>query len=76
MADTNQPDTNRITPRDVEPDSKKSGGGVAPDRSTGHDRGVRREPVVEEADGGDIGGVAGGGIDRGVSGLGGDANPR
>ena len=71
MADTKQPDTNRITPRDVEPDSKKSGGGTQSERSTGHDRGIRPDPVVEEADGGDIGGVAGGSIDRNVSGLGG-----
>ena len=76
MADTNQPDTNRITPRDVEPDSKKSGGGAQPNRSTGHDRGLRREPEVEEADGGDIGGVAGGSVDGNVSGLGGDRNRR
>jgi hypothetical protein len=76
MADTKQPDTNRITPRDVEPDSKTSGGATHSDRSTGHDRGLRRDPVVEEADGGDIGGVAGGGIDSNVSGLGGDKNRR
>lgn len=71
-----QPDGNRVTPRDVEPDSKSSGGAADRDRSTGHDRGLRREPSVEEADGGDLGGVAGGSIDGNVSGLGGDANRR
>jgi hypothetical protein len=74
MAEPKQPDTNRITPRDVEPDSKKPGGDTRPDRSTSHDRGLRRDTVVEEADGGDIGGVAGGSIDGNVSGLGGDRN--
>jgi hypothetical protein len=75
MADHKQPDTNRITPRDVEPDRKQSGGGSAR-RPTGDDRGLRREPVVEEADGGDISGVAGGSVDSHVSGLGGDKNRR
>ena len=76
MADTNELNTNRITPRDVEPDSKKPGGSTRPDRSTGHDRGLRKEPVVEDADGGDTRGVAGGSIDGNVSGLGGDPHRR
>lgn len=79
MADKNKNEeltSNRITPRDVEPDSRKSGGGASSGSSTTHDRGLRRDPAVEEADGGDIAGVAGGGIDDHVSGLGGDKNRR
>jgi hypothetical protein len=66
-------DTNRIAPRSVDPEHRDKVGGDA-DQATSDDRGpsVRREPVVVEADGGDISGVAGGGIDRKVSGLGGD----
>jgi hypothetical protein len=66
---------NRVTPRKVEPDRKKSDSSGG-DRSTTHDRGLRRDPEVVDADGGDIAGVAGGGIDDGVSGLGGDKNRR
>ncbi len=78
MADTNDDTlgTNRITPRHVEPDSKESGGGADRERATGHERTIRREPAVQEADGGDISGVAGGSLDGNVSGLGGDKNRR
>jgi hypothetical protein len=76
MADHNQPDTHKITPRDVEPDSNTPAGAARRERSVGTDRGLRRDPVVEEADGGDTSGVAGGGIDGNVSGLGGDPNRR
>ena len=80
MADDNTKDddptnTNRITPRDVEPDSRKSGGGQD-NPSTGQGRSARRDPLVEEAGGGDISGVAGGGVDDHISGLGGDKNRR
>jgi hypothetical protein len=68
--------THRITPRDVEPDSRTSGGGAADNRSTAHDRTLRRDPQVEEAPGGDIAGVAGGSVDDHISGLGGDKNRR
>ena len=77
MADTkdqNDPnDTNRIAPRSVDPEHRDKVGGDA-DQATSDDRGrsIRREPIVVEADGGDISGVAGGGIDRKVSGLGGN----
>jgi hypothetical protein len=77
MADTKDPqepnDTNRIAPRSVEAEHRDKVGGDS-DPATTDDRGrsVRREPVVVEADGGDISGVAGGGIDSKVSGLGGD----
>ena len=77
MADTNQPETHRITPRDVEPDSNTPEGAARRERSVGEDRGRRRDdPEVVEADGGDIAGIAGGGIDDKVSGLGGDKNRR
>ena len=72
--DQNDPtDTNRIAPRSVDPEHRDKVGGDAEPSTTG-DRGrsVRREPVVVEADGGDIAGVAGGGIDSKVSGLGGE----
>lgn len=78
MADHNELDTNRITPRDVEPDSNTPGGRLRRERDTAGDRGrtLRPEPEVVEADGGDIAGIAGGGIDDSVSGLGGDKNRR
>lgn len=68
MANPNQDNpnsTHRITPEHVEPEKRDSVGHPG-DRSTGHDRGLRREPDVEEADGGDIAGVAGGSVDRKV----------
>ena len=75
MADTKNPndDANRVAPRTVDPEHRDKIGGDA-DQSTSDDRGrsIRREPVVVEADGGDIAGVAGGGIDSKVSGLGGN----
>ena len=78
MADTkdrkDQDDHTRIAPRSVDPEHRdKVGGDTDPSSSAG---GRRREPEVVEADGGDIGGVAGGGIDSKVSGLGGDKNRR
>ena len=76
MAEHNAPDTHRITPREVEPDSDTPAGAARRERDVTHDRGLRRDPIVEEADGGDIGGVAGGSIDGNVSGLGGDKNRR
>ncbi len=77
MADTNdrtdQDDTNRIAPRGVDPEHRdKVGGDTNPSTSDDSGRSRRRDPVVVEADGGDIAGVAGGGIDSKVSGLGGD----
>jgi hypothetical protein len=79
MADTtdrkDQDDTTRIAPRSVDPEHRDKVGGDT-DPSTSSARGRRREPEVVEADGGDIGGVAGGGIDSKVSGLGGDKNRR
>ena len=75
MADTKDQnnDANRVAPRTVDPEHRDKIGGDA-DQSTSDDRGrsIRREPVVVEADGGDIAGVAGGGIDSKVSGLGGN----
>ena len=77
MADTNDDrGGNLITPRDIEPDSKQPGGGAQRDRATGHERTIRRDVPVEEADGGDVSGVAGGSVDDNVSGLGGDRNRR
>ena len=73
MADHNQPDTHRITPREVEPDSDTDAGRLRRERDIANDTGrVRPDPAVVEADGGDIAGVAGGGIDSNVSGLGSD----
>jgi hypothetical protein len=77
MADTKDQvdpnDTNRIAPRSVDPEHRDKVGGDD-DQATSDDRGrsLRREPTVVEADGGDISGVAGGGIDSKVSGLGGN----
>jgi hypothetical protein len=75
MADTKDQnhDANRVAPRTVDPEHRDKVGGDA-DQSTSDDRGRsrRREPEVVEADGGDIAGVAGGGIDSKVSGLGGN----
>jgi hypothetical protein len=68
--------THRITPREVEPDHRTTGGGATSDHSTAHDRTLRRDPEVVEAPGGDIAGVAGGSVDSNVSGLGGDKNRR
>ena len=70
---TDQDDDTRIAPRSVDPEHRDKVGAAA-DASTSDDRGrtVRREPEVVEAEGGDIGGVAGGGIDSKVSGLGGN----
>lgn len=77
MTDTNKPDTiNRVTPRDVEPDRRHEGGDLDRDRSTGDERSrgrsIRPDPERREAPGGDQAGIAGGGIDSNVSGLGGD----
>lgn len=68
---TDPADTNRIAPRSVDPEHRDKVGGDDEPSTTG-DRGRRREPIVVEADGGDVAGVAGGGIDSKVSGLGGD----
>jgi len=76
MADHKQPDTNRITPREVEPDSNTPEGKARRERDVTNDRGMRHDPPVVEADGGDIGGVAGGSIDSNVSGLGSGKNSR
>lgn len=77
-AKDNPNDLNRLTPRSVDPEHRDSVGGVDAEQSTSSDRGrsIRREPTVRESDGGDIAGVAGGGIDSGVSGLGGDKDRR
>lgn len=74
MAEHNETDTNRITPREVEPDTNTPAGRARRERETTHDRGrsIRPDPEVVEADGGDQFGIAGGGIDSNVSGLGGD----
>lgn len=74
MAEHNKPDTNRITPREVEPDTNTPAGRARRERDTTDDRGrsIRPDPEVVEADGGDQFGIAGGGIDSKVSGLGGD----
>lgn len=72
MADQHKDDTHRITPRDVEPDKKHSGGDASRDRETGHERTLRRDPKVSDTSAGDQAGIAGGGIDSNVSGLGGD----
>ena len=77
MADTkdlNDPkDAQRVAPRSVDPEHRDKVGGDS-DQTTTDDRGRsrRRDPIVVEADGGDISGVAGGGIDSKVSGLGGN----
>lgn len=67
-------DTNRIAPRSVDPEHRdKVGGDDNAETSDDRNRTRRRqEPAVVEADGGDIAGIAGGGIDSKVSGLGGD----
>jgi hypothetical protein len=78
MAEHKPDDTNRITPREVEPDSDTPAGRARREREVSHDSGrsLRPDPEVVEADGGDIAGIAGGGIDDKVSGLGGDKNRR
>lgn len=73
--DQTDPDPNRIAPRSVDPEHRDTIGGDS-SQSTSHDRGRRRDPATAEADGGDISGVAGGGIDSKVSGLGGDKDSR
>ena len=68
-------DVNRVTPREVEPDRRKSGGASPPKRSGGNEQStgrLRGTDETVEADGGDQAGVAGGSIDRKVSGRGGD----
>lgn len=74
MAEHNETETNRITPREVEPDTNTPAGRARRDRDQTDDRGrsIRPDPEVVEADGGDQFGIAGGGIDSKVSGLGGD----
>jgi hypothetical protein len=74
MAEHNETETNRITPREVEPDTNTPAGRARRDRDKTDDRGrsIRPDPEVVEADGGDQFGIAGGGIDSKVSGLGGD----
>jgi len=72
--DLNDPnDANRISPRSVDPEHRDKVGSDR-DQATANDRDRtrRRDPAVVEADGGDIAGVAGGGIDSKVSGLGGN----
>jgi hypothetical protein len=78
MADPNKLDTNRITPHEVEPDSDTPAGAARRERDVSNDRGrtIRPDPEVVEADGGDQFGIAGGGIDSKVSGLGGDKDRR
>jgi hypothetical protein len=76
MADSKNPtdpdDSTRIAPRSVDPEHRDKVGGDN-DTSTTDDRRrrVRRVRDVVEADGGDIAGVAGGGMASLVSGLGG-----
>jgi hypothetical protein len=74
MAEHNELETNRITPRAVEPDDDTPAGRARRERDISDDRGrtLRPDPEVVEADGGDQFGIAGGGIDSKVSGLGGD----
>ncbi len=75
MAEPKSPDTNRVTPREVEPDARRSGGAPQTDRSTGDDKStgrLRDGDNTIEADGGDQAGVAGGSVDGNVSGRGGD----
>lgn len=59
-------DSLRVTPRHVEPDSTKDG-----EKAQSSGRTLRDDPSIEEAPGGDRAGVAGGGVDSNVSGLGG-----
>jgi len=78
MADTkhrddqtpNELDTNRITPRAIDPGIRDSVGGAEDERATGNERrgSIRPDPEVVEAPGGDQFGVAGGGIDSGITG--------
>ena len=64
---TDASDETRVTPREVEPDSARPGGEKP--RSSG--RTLREDTSIEDAAGGDRSGVAGGGVDGNVSGLGG-----
>ena len=70
--------THRITPRDVEPESQTSGGGAKRDRSTGNDRGrsLRDDDLGAGSGSADQAGIAGGGVDDSISGLGGDKSRR
>lgn len=76
--DANDPNlTHRITPREVEPDRRSERPDA--DRAAADERPPRRGALrddgsVEEAPG-DRAGIAGGGIDSGVSGLGGNTKP-
>jgi hypothetical protein len=70
MADDNKLETNRITPRDVEPDSNTPAGAARRDRDVSNDRGrsIRPDPVEVETDAGDQFGIAGGGTnDTGIN---------
>jgi hypothetical protein len=74
MANEHSNDVNRVTPRQVEPDSRSPSGAPtrrskADDKSTGR---LRDGDNTVEADGGDQAGVAGGSVDSNVSGRGGD----
>jgi hypothetical protein len=77
-AEDNPKDLNRLTPRSVDPEHRDSVGGASTGQATSSDSGrsIRPDPIVEETAGGDIAGVAGGGIDSNVSGLGGDKDRR
>jgi len=77
-AQDNPNDVNRLTPRSVDPELRDSVGGDSSGQTTGpgSGRSIRPDPIVTENSGGDIAGVAGGGIDGQVSGLGGDKDRR
>ena len=76
MADNKPNDTtNRVTPQQVDGDRRDSGGASQNNRAKGDDKSsgrLRPSDTTVEADGGDQAGVAGGSIDRNVSGRGGD----
>ena len=75
MANQNPNDINRVTPRQVEPDSRSTGGAPQTNRAKGDDTStgrLRDGDNTVEADGGDQAGIAGGSVDSKVSGRGGD----
>jgi hypothetical protein len=70
VAENTPPDTHRVTPRTVEPDHSREGERDREHADERRGRSIRPEPERRESLGGDQAGVAGGGIDSTVSGLG------
>lgn len=70
MAENTPPETTRVTPRTVEPDRPRESERDREHADERRGRSIRPEPERRDPLGGDQAGVAGGGIDSKVSGLG------